>query len=99
MVGGDGNLGLVGLGRRFGGQIDGTGSEVNLVAVFYDTEYANKGFGIDAMQAAASGLEAPKLSGGLHSIGADYSYRSFFGKLILIICTAHFHGRARLDNC
>lgn len=77
VTGGDGNLGLFGVGRRFGNQIDGTGSEVNLVAVFHDRDYANKGFGIDAMQAAASGLDATQLSGGLRSIGVDYSYRHY----------------------
>ena len=43
VTGGDGNLGLFGVGRRFGG----SGHEVNLVAVFHDSEYADKGFGID----------------------------------------------------
>lgn len=75
VTGGDGNLGLFGAGRRFGSQIDGTGSEINLVAVFHDREYANKGFGIDATQATASGLDATQLSGGLRSIGIDYNYR------------------------
>ena len=49
----DGNLGLFGVGRRFGTHTDGSGSEVNLVAVFHDSDYANKGFGIDEMQSAA----------------------------------------------
>lgn len=71
----EGNLALLGVGRRFGNQTDGTGSEINLVVVFHDSEYANKGFGIDAMQSAASGLEETKLSGGLRSFGIDYNYR------------------------
>jgi outer membrane scaffolding protein for murein synthesis (MipA/OmpV family) len=75
VTGGDGNLGLFGVGRRFGDQVDGTGHEVNLVGVFHDSEYANKGFGISAMQAEASGLTAKSLSGGLRSIGVDYSFR------------------------
>lgn len=77
---GDGNLGLFGVGRRFGNQIDGTGSEVNLVAVFHDSEYANKGFGIDAMQSAASGLDVTSLSGGLRSVGVDYSFRHYINE-------------------
>lgn len=77
VTGGDGNLVLFGAGHRFGSQIDGTGSEINLVAVFHDSEYANKGFGIDAMQAEASGLDATQLSAGLRSIGVDYSYRHY----------------------
>lgn len=80
VTGGDGNLGLFGVGRRFGEQIDGTGSEVNLVAVFHDSKYANKGFGIDPMQAAASGLEVTELSGGLRSIGIDYSFRHYINE-------------------
>lgn len=75
VTGDDGNLGLFGIGRRFGDQNDGTGSEVNLVAVFHDSEYANKGFGIDEVQAVASGLDATSLSSGLRSIGIDYSFR------------------------
>lgn len=75
VTGGDGNLALFGVGRRFGDQTDGTGSELNLVAVFHDSEYANKGFGIDANQAAASGLDETNMSGGLRSIGVDYNYR------------------------
>lgn len=71
----DGNLGLFGLGRRFGNQIDGTGSELSFVAVVHDSEYANNGFGIDTIQAAASGLDETTLSGGLRSIGIDYNYR------------------------
>lgn len=77
VTGGDGNLGLFGVGRRFGNQTDGTGSELNLVAVFHDSEYANKGFGINAMQAVASGLQETSLSGGLRSIGLDYSVRYY----------------------
>ncbi len=75
VTGGEGNLGLFGAGRRFGDQIDGTGHEVNVVAVFHDSEYANKGFGIDSLQAQASGLAATSVSGGLRSIGVDYSFR------------------------
>jgi outer membrane scaffolding protein for murein synthesis (MipA/OmpV family) len=75
VTGGDGNLGLFGVGRRFGDQLDGSGHEVNVVAVFHDSEYANKGFGIDAAQAVASGLEETTLSGGLRSFGVDYSFR------------------------
>ncbi len=75
--GSDGNLGLFGVGRRFGDQLDGTGSEINLVAVVHDSEYANKGFGIDATQAMASGLPETQLSGGLRSIGINYNFRNY----------------------
>lgn len=75
VTGGDGNLALFGVGRRFGSQHDGSGSELNLVAVVHDSEYANKGFGITAAQAQASGLAATTLSGGLRSIGLNYNFR------------------------
>jgi outer membrane scaffolding protein for murein synthesis (MipA/OmpV family) len=76
----EGNLGLLGVGRRFGDQTDGTGSEVNLVIVFHDSEYANKGFGIDEKQSAVSGLDETNLSGGIRSIGVDYNYRHNINK-------------------
>ncbi len=68
-------MALFGVGRRFGEQTEGTGSEVNFVFVLHDSDYANKGFGIDAMQSASSGLEETNLSGGLRSVGIDYNYR------------------------
>lgn len=73
--GDDGNLGLFGVGRRFGNQLDGTGSEVNIVAVFHDSAYANKGFGINEAQAVASGYPYTQVSSGVRSVGIDYSYR------------------------
>lgn len=75
VTGKKGNLGLVGLGRRFGDQADGTGSEINLVVVFHDRKFANKDFGINAQQSAASGLNETKLSGGFRSLGLNYTYR------------------------
>ncbi|WP_213995691.1 MipA/OmpV family protein [Arsukibacterium sp.] len=75
VTGENGNLGLFGVGRRFGNQTDGSGSEINLVAVFHDSKYANNGFGIDAQQAVASGLDETRLSSGLRSVGIDYNYR------------------------
>ncbi|WP_229159264.1 MipA/OmpV family protein [Fluctibacter halophilus] len=80
VTGDEGNLGLFGVGRRFGDQLDGTGHEVNVVAVFHDSEYANKGFGIDSIQAAASGLDETTLSGGLRSVGIDYSFRHYLNE-------------------
>ena len=71
----NGHLGLFGVGRRFGSQLDGSGLEMNIVAVFHNREFANKGFGINAQQAAASGLNESLLSGGLRSVGMDLNYR------------------------
>ncbi|WP_348730813.1 MipA/OmpV family protein [Rheinheimera texasensis] len=73
--GSDGNLGLFGVGRRFGDQQDGTGAELNLVVVVHDSEYANKGFGINPAQAIASGLNETQLSSGLRSVGVNYNFR------------------------
>lgn len=71
----EGNLGLVGVGHRFGDKKDGSGHEINAVVVFHDSKYANTGFGITAEQSAASGLAETHLGGGLRSFGLDYNYR------------------------
>jgi MipA family protein len=75
VAGGNGNLGLFGVGRRFGDKLDGSGSEINVVAVLHDSELANKDFGINASQSAASGLNQTAVSGGLRSFGLNYAYR------------------------
>ncbi len=72
-----GNLGMVGVGRRFGDQLDGTGGELNVVAVFHDSEFANKDFGITAEQATNSGYAKTSLSGGFRSFGLNYNYRHY----------------------
>lgn len=75
-----GSLGLVAVGRRFGGQDDGTGHEIAIAAVFHDSDYANKDFGVDAEQSAGSGLEETYLSGGFRSIGLNYNYRHYIAE-------------------
>lgn len=75
ITGDNGTLGVFGIGRRFGDQIDGTGSEFSIVAVFHDSDRANNDFGINAGQSAASGLNETDLSGGFRSVGFNYSYR------------------------
>ena len=77
VTGGSGNLGLFGLGYRFGDRNDGTGSEINLVGVFHDSRLANRDFGITAEQSAASGLNETRLSGGFRSFGVNYNYRHY----------------------
>ncbi|NBB93568.1 MAG: MipA/OmpV family protein [Gammaproteobacteria bacterium] len=77
VAGENGSLGIFGVGRRFGNQTDGSGSEIGLVAVFHDSERANRDFGIDAVQSAASGLDETDLSGGFRSLGLNYSYRQY----------------------
>ena len=67
----NGSLGLFGVGRRFGEKMDGTGSDLSIVAVFHDSERANNNFGINAQQSIASGLKATDLSSGFRSIGVS----------------------------
>lgn len=77
VTGENGSLGIFGVGRRFGEQTDGSGSELSVVAVFHDSDLANTDFGIDADQSAASGLNETNLSGGFRSIGVHYNYRNY----------------------
>lgn len=75
VTGRNGNLGLLGAGYRFGDKLDGSGSEINVVAVFHDSKLANRSFGVNAQQSLASGLDQTRLSGGLRSFGLNYVYR------------------------
>ena len=77
VTGESGNLGLFGVGYRFGERNDGSGSEINLVGVFHDSDLANRDFGITAAQSAASGLDETRLSGGFRSLGVNYNYRHY----------------------
>ena len=80
VTGDNGSLGLFGVGRRFGDRNDGSGSEFAIALVFSNSEYANKDFGIDAGQSAASGLNETVLSGGFRSIGFNYNYRKYINE-------------------
>ena len=80
VTGDNGSLGLFGVGRRFGDQNDGTGHEIAIAVVYHDSDYANKDFGIDAEQSAASGLSETQLSGGFRSIGFNYNYRNYINE-------------------
>jgi len=84
ITGDDGSLGLLGVGRRFGDRNDGTGHEIAIAVVFQDSDYANKDFGIDAKQSAASGLDETDLSGGFRSVGFNYNYRQYIDENWLI---------------
>lgn len=90
IIGENGSLGLLGVGRRFGEKMDGTGHEIAFAVVFHDSDYANKDFGINAEQSAASGMTETKLSGGFRSVGFNYNYRQYvaenwqiFGEVVL----------------
>jgi len=80
VTGENGSLGIFGVGRRFGDKHDGTGSEIGIVVVLHDSERANREFGVNAVQSAASGLQETLLSGGFRSIGFNYNYRSYINK-------------------
>ena len=76
VTGDSGLLGLFGVGRRFGDRSDGSGSEIGIVAVYHDSDRANRDFGVNAAQSMASGLAETNLSGGFRSVGINYTYRS-----------------------
>jgi outer membrane scaffolding protein for murein synthesis (MipA/OmpV family) len=78
ITGDNGSLGVLGAGRRFGEQNDGTGSELAVFAVYHDTDFANKDFGITAEQSTVSGLNETNISGGFRSVGFNYNYRHYF---------------------
>lgn len=80
VTGENGNLGLFGVGYRFGDQNNGAGSEIAFVVVYHDSDYANKDFGIDAEQSASSGLNETHLSGGFRSFGFNYNYRNYISQ-------------------
>lgn len=80
VTGENGSLGLLGLGYRFGEQNDGTGHEISIAVVFHDSDFANKDFGIDALQSAASGLNETNLNGGFRSVGFNYNYRQYINE-------------------
>ena len=80
VTGDSGLLGLFGMGRRFGDRSDGSGSEIGIVAVYHDSDRANRDFGVNAAQSVASGLAETNLSGGFRSVGINYTYRSFINQ-------------------
>jgi outer membrane protein len=77
VTGDTGSLALLGAGRRFGEQKNGTGSELSIGAVFHNSELANKDFGITSAQSVASGLNPIMLGGGFRSIGLNYTFRNY----------------------
>lgn len=98
VTGDSGLLGLFGMGRRFGDRSDGSGSEIGIVAVYHDSDRANRDFGVNAAQSMASGLAETNLSGGFRSVGINYTYRSIinanwqiFGEVLY----EHFSGDVR----
>lgn len=80
----DGNIGIFGVGTRFGEQFDGTGHELSVVAVYHDSDRANKDFGVNAAQAAASGYNQTYIDSGIRSVGLHYNYRTYINENWLV---------------
>jgi MipA family protein len=81
VTGENGNLGLFGVGRRFGDYNRRKRFRNCYRCVFHDSERANRDFGINELQSAASGLNETDLSGGFRSIGVNYNYRNYINEL------------------
>lgn len=92
VTGDNGSLALIGLGYRFGERNDGTGSELAFAVVYHDSDFANKDFGVDAGQSAASGLNEAELSGGFRSFGINYHYRHNINQNWQVFGEAVFEG-------
>ena len=92
VTGDNGSLALFAVGYRFGDQNDGTGSELSFAVVYHDSDYANKDFGVDAAQSAASGLNETELSGGFRSFGINYNYRHNINENWQIVGEAVYEG-------
>lgn len=70
-----GVLGVVAAGRRFGQQLDGTGTEIYSFMTFGTDKFINKDFGVTAADAVGSGLRQTTLSGGYRSAGIQLVHR------------------------
>jgi len=70
-----GVLGVLAAGRRFGEQLDGTGTEIYGFLTFGTDKFINKDFGVTAADAVSSGLRQTTLSGGYRSTGIQLVHR------------------------
>lgn len=70
-----GVLGVLAAGRRFGQQLDGTGTEIYGFFTFGTDKFINKDFGVTAADAVSSGLPQTTLSGGYRSTGIQLVHR------------------------
>ena len=71
-----GVLGVLAAGRRFGDQVDGTGTELYAFMTFGTDEFINKDFGVSAADAVGSGLPVTTLGGGYRSTGVQLVHRT-----------------------
>ena len=83
-----GLLGVLAAGRRFGQQLDGTGTEVYGFVTFGDDNFINKDFGVTAADAAGSGLLQTTLSGGYRSTGIQLVHRRHLTRKLHAIAQA-----------
>ena len=85
---GFGWLGILAAGHRFGGQLDGSGTEVYVFSTFGTDDFINKYFGISAEDAEASGLAETELAGGYRSTGLNLIHRRYITDHIHVIAAA-----------
>jgi outer membrane scaffolding protein for murein synthesis (MipA/OmpV family) len=83
-----GVLGVVAAGRRFGQQLDGTGTELYGFMTFGNDKFINKDFGVTAADAVGSGLPVTALSGGYRSTGVQLVHRRHLTRKLHAIAQA-----------
>jgi outer membrane scaffolding protein for murein synthesis (MipA/OmpV family) len=83
-----GVLGVVAAGRRFGQQLDGTGTELYGFMTFGTDKFINKDFGVTAADAVGSGLPVTALSGGYRSTGVQLVHRRYLTRKLHAIAQA-----------
>lgn len=83
-----GVLGVVAAGRRFGHQLDGTGTELYGFMTFGTDKFINKDFGVTSADAVGSGLPVTALSGGYRSTGVQLVHRRHLTRKLHAIAQA-----------
>ena len=83
-----GVLGVVAAGRRFGQQLDGTGTELYGFMTLGTDKFINKDFGVTAADAVGSGLPVTALSGGYRSTGVQLVHRRHLTRKLHAIAQA-----------
>lgn len=81
-------LGVLAAGRRFGSQLDGTGTELYAFSTFGNSTFITKDFGVTKADAAGSGLRETKLDGGYRSTGLQVIDRRPLTPRIHVITSA-----------
>lgn len=83
-----GVLGVLAAGRRFGDQVDGTGTELYGFMTFGTDKFINKDFGVTAADAVGSGLPVTTFSGGYRSTGVQLVHRRHLTRKLHAIAQA-----------